>query len=180
HSAAERADRMMDDLLDFTRARFGGGIHVEREPIDLDQLTQKLLAELRSAHPGRDLTVEAEGDTSGNWDPVRIAQLERNLLLNALAYSPAETKVRVQLHGGAHEVTLAVHNDGPPIPARRWESIFQPVQRAAAAAGRSVGLGLYIAQSIVHAHGGTISVMSQAGAGTTFEVRLPRSVSKRS
>jgi signal transduction histidine kinase/CheY-like chemotaxis protein len=179
HSAAERADRMMDDLLDFTRARFGG-IHVEREPVDLDQLTQKLLAELRAAHPGRDLTVEAEGDTSGNWDPLRIAQLERNLLVNALDYSPAGTGVRVHLHGGAHEVALAVHNDGPPIPARRWESIFQPVQRAAAAAGRSVGLGLYIAQSIVHAHGGTISVMSQAGAGTTFEVRLPRSVSKRS
>jgi sigma-B regulation protein RsbU (phosphoserine phosphatase) len=173
-SAAERADGLVTDLLDFTQARFGGGIRIERVLTDLGALTRNLLAEVREEHPDRRLRIESAGDLSGEWDPARLAQLERSLLCNAIGYSPDGSEVRVLLNGNGHEVTLAVHNGGPPIPAQRWESIFQPIYRGADSAGRSVGLGLYIARSIAQAHGGTISVTSSAREGTTFAVRLPR------
>lgn len=80
--------------------------------------------------------------------------------------------------GLAESVTLRVHNGGEPIAAARLPLSFEPMQRAALETGnpsRSVGLGLYIVGSIVHARGGTVSVTSTADDGTTVTVTLPRS-----
>jgi signal transduction histidine kinase len=96
---------------------------------------------------------------------------------NAVSYSQPGTQIRIELSGEEACVTMAVHNRGTPIPPDRLRDIFEPMQQLTPGAGRghrSVGLGLYIVESIVAAHRGTIHVKSTADDGTTFTVRIPR------
>ena len=176
-TSAERASRLIRDLLDYTQARLGGGIRVERGPMDLHAVVRQVVEELEIAHPERSIEVRHEGDARGEWDVDRLAQVVGNLLSNALHYSPEGTPVSVQTLGAAQEVTLIIHNEGPPIPLALQANIFQPMQRASSetsAANRSVGLGLYIVKHLVMAHEGNIEVKSSEPEGTTFTVKLPR------
>jgi PAS domain S-box-containing protein len=177
HSSAERSTRMIGDLLDFTQARLGGGIRLERRPADLYALASTMLDEVEAAYPERTLDLTRAGDTRGTWDADRILQVMTNLVTNALKYSPAGTPVAVRAEGHNGAVELAIHNECPPIPPELLGRIFEPLQRATDQIDRktrSVGLGLYIVNAIVRAHGGTVAVVSTADAGTTFTVRLPR------
>ncbi|WP_244225063.1 ATP-binding protein [Corallococcus sicarius] len=176
-TSAERAHRMIRDLLDFTQARLGGGIRIQRRPTDLHEVLQGVVEEIEATHPDRELQVEGTGPGHGEWDPDRLGQMVQNLVTNALKYSPPDTPVRIQTRADADSVTLAIHNAGTPIPPERLEQLFQPLQRVSRDAdnsGRSIGLGLYIVKQLVEAHGGTVTVASTADAGTTFTVRLPR------
>lgn len=178
-ASAERAGRMIRDLLDFTQARLGG-IPVHRAPVDLHTHAAQVLDELGHANPERTLELTREGDTQGEWDPDRIDQVISNLVANALKYSPLDSVVRVRTRGEADAVLLEVHNRGEPIPPERLPELFKPLSRGTAKADmqtRSIGLGLYIVDSIVRAHGGTIHVRSTAAEGTLFTVRLPRTPS---
>jgi signal transduction histidine kinase len=175
-ASAERAGRMIRDLLDFTQARLGG-IPVARSPLCLHAHAGQVLEELGHLHPERTLELEQVGDTRGEWDPDRMAQVLTNLVGNALKYSSPGTPVRVQARGEGEQVLLEVHNEGEPIPPERLPHLFKPLSRGTAKADlqtRSIGLGLYIVDSIVRAHGGTITVRSTAAEGTRFCVRLPR------
>jgi phosphoserine phosphatase RsbU/P len=178
-ASAERAGRMIRDLLDFTQARLGG-IPVQRAPLCLHTHAAQVLDELGHAHPERTLELTQEGDTQGEWDPDRIDQVIANLVGNALKYSPPDSVVRVRTRGEADAVLFEVHNRGEPIPPERLPELFKPLSRGTAKADmltRSIGLGLYIVDSIVRAHGGTIHVSSTAAEGTHFTVRLPRTLS---
>jgi PAS domain S-box-containing protein len=176
-NSAERTHRLIDTTLDFTQARLGGGLRVERKPLDLHALTRQVVDEVQLSFPGRHLEVSHEGDGTGAWDPDRMAQVLTNLLTNALKYSPENTPVKVRTRGQEHSLTLEVHNLGSPIPAELLPRLFAPLKRGKEGAdlsGRSLGLGLYIVDHIVRAHGGTVEVRSQAEEGTAFMVRLPR------
>jgi PAS domain S-box-containing protein len=180
--AAERATRMIRDLLDFTMARLGAGIPIERRWIGLGPMFQTLVDEVRAGHPERAIAFECSGDCGGEFDADRLAQVLTNLIENALKYSPPRSSVDVTLRGESDEVMLCVHNEGPAIPAGLLPRIFEPLQRGEAAfdpTGRSVGLGLYIVKHLVEAHGGRVEVRSSDGEGTDFSVWLPRSVSSR-
>ncbi len=168
-SSADRMARMIDDLLDFARSRLGGGFPIERKRVDLRQLCEQTVEELEFAWT-RSIPVKAEGELWGNWDPDRIAQVISNLVGNALQHSQGE--VRVTLRAAADTVVLETWNGGPPIPAEVIPHLFEPGRRAATSSG--LGLGLYIVQQIVLAHGGRIEVRSAEHEGTTFAVTLPR------
>jgi PAS domain S-box-containing protein len=177
-AAAERSARMIADLLDFTQARLGGGIRVQRGPADLNALAGAAADEAAAAFPYREIEVTRAGDTTGTWDADRLGQVVTNLTTNALKYSPPATAVTIHVEGFDDVVQLKIHNHGTPIAAERLDRIFEPLQRASDdsdRASRSLGLGLYIVDSIVRAHGGSVSVESTAADGTTFTVRLPRS-----
>jgi PAS domain S-box-containing protein len=179
-AATERATRMIRDLLDFTRARLGGGIPIEREPLDLHAHCRQVVEEVRLAHPDREVEVVRSGDGAGEWDGDRLAQVITNLVNNALAYSPPGTPVRVETRGVDGSVLLSVHNAGKPIPRELLPRLFEPMTRGRTGgdtASRSIGLGLFIVANIVHAHGGTIEVRSEEGVGTAFTVGLPRRAS---
>ncbi|AGC41905.1 sensory box histidine kinase [Myxococcus stipitatus DSM 14675] len=176
-SSAERATRMLRDVLDFTQARLGGGIPMQPQPLDLHELTRQVLDEVRLAHPERSLEFEFSGDGAGVWDPDRLAQVLTNLVNNALSYSPSECPVLVRTHGTHDAVTLSVHNMGVPIPAELLPRLFEPMKRAERRdpkEGRGLGLGLFIVKHIVDAHGGRLRVRSDEKEGTLFVVRLPR------
>jgi PAS domain S-box-containing protein len=175
--AAERGSRMVSDLLDFTQARLGGAIPIESRSLHLGEVVRQTLEELRPLFAGRRIDLAAEGDLEGVWDGERLGQVVSNLASNALKYSPPETVVRVRVIGEGGSVVLEIHNEGEPIPEQRLPSVFEPLQRAVPGidkAGRSVGLGLYIVNQVVRAHGGSVDVVSTKSLGTTFTVRLPR------
>ncbi len=102
----------------------------------------------------------SRGDACGTWDADRIAQVVSNLVGNALSYSPPHTPVEIGLDAQADEVVLDVQNQGPPIPAEALSTIFAPFNRGRAGAARrarsGLGLGLFIVDRIVQAHGGAI------------------------
>ncbi len=179
-SCAERANRMIRDLLDYTQAHIGGGIRIQKRPADLQDIVEHAVAELSIANAGRVIDVNASGETHGNWDQDRLGQVVRNLLSNALHYSPPDTPVSIDIEDAAEGgVSLSVKNGGLPIPEARLPYIFEPMQRATAssdASNRSVGLGLYIVKHLVEAHGGTVEVTSEMTRGTRFTVWLPRDV----
>jgi signal transduction histidine kinase len=176
-SSAERATRLVKDLLDFTQARLGKGIPVRPGPVDLHVLVRQVVEEVEVAYPNREVKLQQKGDARGEWDSDRVAQVVTNLVTNALKYSPESTPVRIVTRGEEGRVSLSVCNQGAPIPSEKLSSIFEPLQRATDEVdktGRSVGLGLYIVKHIVDAHGGAIDVTSNEAEGTTFTVRLPR------
>ncbi len=177
-SNAERMGRMIGDLLDLTRSRLGDGIPIWRRPMDMIALCRQIIEELEVANPGRTIHFSAEGDGQGDWDPDRAAQVISNLISNALQYSPHTTPVQVSVRdtgpadAGA-AVVLEVNNEGPAIPADTMENIFNAFRRATSSKDGNLptsglGLGLYIVQQIMIAHGGTIEVRSNDVEGTTF------------
>jgi PAS domain S-box-containing protein len=175
--SADRIERLIALLLDFTRAQLGLTLPVRPAPVCMESLCERVLDEMQAAHPGRSLHLEATGDTCGEWDPDRLMQVLGNLVSNAVRYSPAEEQVEVRLHGGREAVTLQVHNRGAPIPAEARQSLFLPFRRgekAHEAASEGMGLGLYIVREVVKAHEGSITVHSSEEDGTTFTVLLPR------
>jgi PAS domain S-box-containing protein len=176
HTAGQRMARMIEQLLDFTRTRHGGGIPVLREPVDLREILVHVVDELGSANPEAVIELEHSGATDGAWDGDRLAQVFSNLIHNALQYGHGEP-VRVSVRGADGEVVVRVHNGGDPIDPALLPAIFDPFRRAERRGmdkKSGLGLGLYISQQIVAAHGGMICVESMAGEGTTFEVTIPR------
>lgn len=175
-SSGERMARMIEQLLDLTRARVGGGFELHPQEASLAELCVQVMDELELVYPEWELRREVHGDPSGVWDPDRLLQVVSNLVANAGMHGTAGGIVAVHIDGTSPElVTLEVHNDGA-IPESLLPSIFDPFRgtRHRGDQSRGLGLGLFITQQIVEAHGGTIELRSTDGDGTTFVIRLPR------
>lgn len=171
--SADRMRRMVDQLLDMTRAR-RGGIPIRPHPeTDLVDITRRVADELKTANADVDISIEAPDRVVGTWDPDRLLQAVSNLIGNAIVHGTGPVDVRV--HGKSESAILEVHNGGPPVPAEMHGRLFQAFHGAAHAgvARNGLGLGLFITKRIVDAHGGRIDVRSSEELGTTFTVRLP-------
>jgi len=179
-SSARRMNQMVLDLVEFTRTRLEDAIPVVRAEVDGRRLVHDVVVEISASYPESVVQVDTGGDLHGAWDADRLTQALTNLVGNAVQHGAPGEPIRVSARGLADEVMLSVHNEGPPIPVEQQAAIFQEGQRVAgrAAAGdrRHQGLGLYIVERIVAAHGGSVSVRSSAEEGTTFTIRLPRKV----
>ncbi|MRG90731.1 PAS domain-containing protein [Polyangium spumosum] len=181
-ASAERASRLIRDLLDFTSARLGRGIPISPREVELHSFVAGVLEEVRLVYPDREFPSQQAGDGRGAFDTDRIAQVITNITSNAVQYSPPGTPITVKTEGRAEELAVSVHNEGPAIPDEIRPHLFAPMHRGVLpgdSRARSVGLGLYIVKSIVEAHGGRIEVRSTNEEGTTFTVLLPRQARKR-
>jgi sigma-B regulation protein RsbU (phosphoserine phosphatase) len=175
-SATIRAARIIRDLLDLTKARLGGGIPVQPQPCDLHEVIRKVVEEHQAAHPTRTIHLRLKGTAEGLWDAERLGQVVANLLSNALSYSPPETPVEVETEPSGESLLVRIHNQGAPIPEELRARLFEPFKhtpRERGARRGGLGLGLYITERIVTAHGGRIRVTSSEPEGTTFCVHLP-------
>jgi signal transduction histidine kinase len=180
-SSGQRMARMIEQLLDFTRARSGGGIPLAPRETDLETICTQAAGELELAHPEWNIQCRAVGDSTGSWDPDRLSQVVSNLIANAGQHGSAGSAILVDLDGAdAEHVNVHVHNDGAIDPAF-LPHIFDPFRTKQKPRGRTrgLGLGLFIVHEIVRAHGGAVEVASSVSTGTTFSVRLPRRRSPR-
>jgi signal transduction histidine kinase len=169
---------LLDDLIDFNRTTLGLGIKIDLADVDLAVLFRDELEQLRGAHPSRQIELEITGDTRGLWDGVRLQQVVRNLVGNAINYGAADTPIHLVLTGDEANVTIEVKNSGPTIEKEILKQIFDPLKRGVGQGNRDdigagLGLGLYIVREVARAHGGDVTVRSD-NAETVFAVRLPR------
>ncbi|HYX90049.1 MAG TPA: ATP-binding protein [Myxococcaceae bacterium] len=175
-SSVSRMAHIIDQLLDLTRARLGGGITVERESTDIHEVCRGVLEEISLAHPDATVRFDPRAEGVGTWDAQRLAQVVSNLLANAIQHGAA-SPIELRSRNEGEDLVLEVHNQGAPIPPDLLPHVFDPFRttQRPSRSSAGVGLGLFITQEIVHAHGGTISARSSTEEGTTFTVRLPRS-----
>jgi signal transduction histidine kinase len=167
-----RLARMVGLLLDAAQVE-AERLVLNPEPLDLCELVQDAAARLQElAHArGCRLTLEACQPLPGLWDRLRMEQVITNLLTNAIKYGGGRVEVRTER--GAHAV-ISVRDHGLGIPPEDQARIFKPFERLASSGKEDgAGLGLYIVNEIVRAHGGRIELQSAVGQGSTFTVLLP-------
>ncbi|MFT3837937.1 MAG: response regulator [Myxococcaceae bacterium] len=178
-SSGMRMSQMIDQLLDLTRARLGGGLGLARarETVNLGNLLLQSVEELRPVHPNRTVVVTNEGELSSAGDPGRLLQLFSNLVANALTHGSGD-RVEISARGDERQIEIAVRNAGT-VPPSLMPTLFDPFrarpERALASRSMGLGLGLFICRQIAIAHGGTVDVASDDGH-TTFTVKLPKRV----
>jgi signal transduction histidine kinase len=170
--ASRRMARLVDDVLDLTRGRLGGGIPVQRVETCLAEVCRRVIGELEIANPERAIRFASPEKAPACADPERIAQCVSNLVANALAHGRGTIDVRLTLDDDA--VRIEVHNEGEPVPPEIVPHLFEPFRRGGAAKQGGLGLGLYIVDQIARAHGGTVRVRSTVEDGTTFTLCVPR------
>ena len=172
----DRLNRLVDDILFVARVD-AGRLSLERESVDLAALAAESVETARGAAAGKQVDVRFSADESlpPLWvDPTRITQLFDNLLSNAVKFTPEGGSVSVAVARRGGSAHMEVRDTGVGIPEDEIGNLFDRFFRAStSAAAPGTGLGLSIVKSIAEAHGGTISVVSEEGAGTTFSVELP-------
>lgn len=176
-TSARRMNQMVLDLLDFTRTRFGDSIPIVPTNTDARKVVHDVIAEVAATYPTVRVHVETSGDLHGAWDADRLAQALTNLIANAVQHGSDKSPIMVVARGGEREIEIAVQNEGPVIPQQDVGQIFRAMKNSGRDGSRDrrhLGLGLYIVDKIVDAHGGSIDVQSSKQAGTTFTVKLPR------
>lgn len=175
--SARRMNQLVADLLEYARVSFGDEIPVQRLPMDMAQLVRDVVAEVRASSPRREFETVITGDLNGEWDADRLFQALTNLLSNAVQHGVPEAAICVTATSEQNDVVVAVHNKGTTISPEKLAQMFQgmsPQPLDHERDRRNLGLGLYIVDKIVSAHGGRMVVRSQDGEGTTFVLRVPR------
>jgi signal transduction histidine kinase len=145
--------------------------------MDAGTLLRDAQAEVSVMYPASRIEIDIDGDLHGNWDDERLAQAMTNLLSNAVQHGIAGGTVCITARGLPKEVVISVANRGPVISPEEVSQLFKPMKKSEnmrRADDQHLGLGLYIVEKIVEAHGGSISVESTEAAGTVFTIRLGR------
>lgn len=173
----DRANGLIDDVLDFARGRLGGGIKVERcTDRPLEPVLEQVVEEMRAISPL--VTIEMNFDLRDRvaCDPDRIGQLASNLLANAVTHGTGDRPIRLAARTEGEVFELSVCNSGDAIPAAVRAQLFQPFVRGEIRPSKQgLGLGLFIVNEIATAHGGAMDVES-SDTETRFIFRMPRNV----
>jgi signal transduction histidine kinase/CheY-like chemotaxis protein len=176
HRQVEHVTSLVDDLLDVARIN-SGKLAVERSRLDGAAVVRRACEDARPMFEevGVELEWTADEPLWLDADETRLAQIVRNLLGNALKFTPARGAVTVAVRGRGGALELAVRDTGAGIEPEHLERIFEPyVQAPGAGHGGGMGLGLALVRTLAALHGGAVSVRSDgAGKGAEFTVTLP-------
>ncbi len=175
----ERLERLVNDLLDVTRVQ-AGKLELDLAPTDLAAIVREVVEELRQVYPEHQVLLVFPADLRVPVlaDATRLGQVVTNYLTNALKYSAADRPVTVDLAVEGHEARVAVRDEGPGIPAKEQERIWERYHRVQgievqSGTGVGLGLGLPISRSIIEQQQGQVGVQSTPGQGSTFWFSLP-------
>lgn len=174
--AADELTRLIEDLLEIARLQ-AGRVTLWRALVDLRDVVARAVHSIEPLVAERQQSLELlepEWPVIAEVDGDRLGRVLRNLLANAQKYGGAQGRIVVRLEEHADQVHISVTDDGPGIPDQDQERIFERFYRVSGSAAVGTGLGLAIARGLVELHGGTLSVVSAPGAGSTFTVSLPR------
>jgi signal transduction histidine kinase len=172
----ERLARLVDDVLDLSRMERGLPLRLAPVPTDVAAAVQSAVDLFRRGRATHRVAAECDAELPRALaDPDALDRILKNLISNAIKYSPEGTAVRVRASARDGVVTLVVEDQGRGIAPDALARIFEPYFRAPEAAQtvRGTGLGLAVVKSLVDAHGGAIDVTSALGEGTRFTVQLP-------
>jgi PAS domain S-box-containing protein len=169
----DRLVRLVDDMLDISRLQ-SGRFSLKKELVDLGELVKEVVPRFQAQlqHSGNQIQIVVRGHTTGYWDRTRIEQMFINLLTNAIKYG-GQKPICIAIRSEGAKVSLSVIDNGIGIAPEDQERIFKQFERANPGSATGLGLGLYIAQKIAHAHGGVIQVESHLGSGSIFTIELP-------
>jgi two-component system sensor histidine kinase SenX3 len=172
-----RLSRIVDDLLDLSRIEFGSTD--DWEPVVISEVVDEVVARLQheSLRTGVSIEVRHTVPVRVLGDRMQLVSALENLVTNAVKYSGDGKKVTVEVHATDELVSIAVIDQGIGIAAKDHQRIFERffrVDRARSRTTGGVGLGLSIVRHVVSNHGGTVSVVSEEGRGSTFTIVLPR------
>lgn len=172
----ERLLRMIEDVLSAARIESGHAA-LKRERVDLVEMARAVAGGIEAAGGRSPIKIDAPERVSAYCDPTAIEQVLANLVENASKYSEAGAPVEVRIFDRPQETRVEVADRGRGIPAEMLPTVFdrfRQVEPSPAGAAGGVGLGLYIVKNLVEAMGGTVSVESEEGRGSTFAVVLPK------
>lgn len=174
-----RLTRLVDDLLDVSRVR-AGKLEMRIERADLAAITRDVVDDQRLATPDRviELNMPDNEPAPVMADPERVGQVITNYLTNALKYSSASTRVRVQMWREGTMVYVSVTDKGPGIPPDKLEQVWELFHRipgieVLSGSGIGLGLGLHLCKTIIERQGGRVGVTSRVGDGSSFWFGLP-------
>ncbi|NYH11669.1 PAS domain-containing sensor histidine kinase [Pseudomonas moraviensis] len=173
--SADRAERMIADLLDLALARVGQGITINPSTVDLHAFVGASVDELRMAFPEARLLHRCEGTGSARLDADRVQQIIGNLVANSVVYGDVQQPITITSRVEQDHTLVSVQNQGAVIPEPLMGVLFEPMIRGTETGSdaRSVGLGLFIVREIVRAHDGVVSVNSTPESGTIFTAKFP-------
>ena len=171
-----KLETIVEHLLDLGRIE-SGRLRLDKQPTDLGRLVLNAIRSMEALSTRHRLASHFPAEPLvAAVDAKRVEQVLRNLLDNAIKYSPEGGTITVQAYADNVQILLAVSDEGIGIPADEWDRVFERfhrVENAITRRMRGAGLGLAVCQGIVEAHGGRIWVESQPGAGSTFCFTLP-------
>ena len=174
--SAQRLSALVDNMLDAATIE-AGALRLQREPVRLERIAERVLAQRRLFAGACSLHLETPPSLPlADADPVRVEQVVSNLVENAIKYSPSGGAIRVKVGtDGQGMLMTSVSDHGAGIPADDTPRLFEAFYRVESNGRptRGVGLGLYICRCLVESHGGRIWVDSQPGHGSTFAFTLP-------
>ncbi|MEO8550970.1 MAG: HAMP domain-containing sensor histidine kinase [Kofleriaceae bacterium] len=170
--SGERMAHMVSDLLDLARGQLGGGIRIQLALTDLGDIVERIAAELRAAHPTRDIRLARRGDLRGVFDRPRAEQALSNLIGNAIQHGHDPIELDVHEVDDRRSLVTSVTSRGEAISPSQLASFFDPF-RPDRRGSEGLGLGLYIVGQIAVAHGAHVDTRSTA-TGTSFVVTWPR------
>ena len=171
-----RMSSLVEDLL--LLARLDQSRELTIDPVDINHLVNEAIASARAASPGYEITVTTTSDeVFVLGDSMRIHQAVSNLLANARTHTPMGTQISVEIAQNESDVQISVSDNGHGLSQEDQTRIFERFFRAdpsrARVSGEGSGLGLAIVDAIMKAHGGSVEVKSELGAGATFTITFP-------
>lgn len=171
--AGTRLSDLIETLFDVSRIATGR-LELRLERCALFEVAREVLERMRDPahHAGCELSLEAQAAVVGTWDRLRIEQVVTQLLANAIKYAPGRP-ITVRVRGEAAVAVLEVRDRGPGLQLEAIGRIFDRFERATSPAAGGMGVGLYVARQIAHAHGGSIDATNLPDGGACFTVRLP-------
>lgn len=170
--SATRLDRVVENLLDISRFQ-RGPLQLHKEWFDVQELVAEVKISLEADAAGRDMPVSSTPSLLIEGDFMLLSHAVRQILLNAVKYSPPRSPIHIKISQDQVYTRIAVCDQGSGIPLGRETQIFEKFYRVPGTPTGGLGLGLAIAKTIIELHDGHITARRGEDVGSVFEIQLP-------
>jgi len=176
-SNMDRADKMIQDILDASRIKAGEKVSLDFEKCELNDIMKNTVEDLINIHGDRIILKDSTEEINGYWDATAIKRMTENLVNNAVKYGSPDRPITLSLVKNEEIIEINIHNQGNPISDKDQKGIFEAYHRSASARNgvqKGWGIGLTLVRGFAEAHGGHANVKSSAAEGTTFSITIPQ------